>query len=60
MKDKKNTTMLLVDVETTFGTPTPYSGYMTEFGAVEFHSGKTFHDNREALMEILEKYHQNY
>ena len=52
--------MFLVDVETTFGTPTPYSGYMTEFGAVEFHSGKTFHDNREALMEILEKYHQNY
>lgn len=43
MKDKNNTTMFLVDVETTFGNPTPYSGHMTEFGAVEFRSGKTFH-----------------
>lgn len=41
--NKQNTTMFFVDVETTFGTPTPYSGYMTEFGAVEFNSGKTFH-----------------
>lgn len=41
--NKQNITMFLVDVETTFDTPTPYSGYMTEFGAVEFNSGKTFH-----------------
>jgi hypothetical protein len=35
--------LILVDVETPFGVGAPSVGDMTEFGAVEFNSRRTFH-----------------
>lgn len=43
MNNNRVTKMVLVDVECEWGSVSPYSGRMTEFGAVDFHSDNTFH-----------------
>lgn len=40
---KNNVKTFLVDVECEWGSKSPYSGRMTEFGAVELESGRTYH-----------------
>ena len=44
MKNEKNTHVrFLVDIESEWGVRTPHSGRMTEFAAVEYETGKSFH-----------------